>query len=105
MGCRPPLCLALVIATVIQAGCASAPERPLYREKPGATQQEFMAARYACLQETSTVVSQAAVNTYGGASSTVSGCSYQMYDSCMGAKGYYLTYSGRFYAPVQCVRP
>lgn len=105
MASRLHFALGLVAFAAIQTGCATAPERPMYREKAGATQQDFLAARYACLQESSTTVQQAAVNAYGGASSTVTGCSYQMYDSCMGAKGFYVTYSGRFHAPVQCVRP
>lgn len=72
------------------------------REKAGATVQQFMTDRYSCLQESSAQVSRAAVNRYSGAAESTVSCSYQMYDACMQARGYYVVPNGRFNAPVSC---
>src|SRR5450755_320025 len=93
-----------VIWSVLAQGCATTPSVPLGREKPGATMQEYMADRYACLLESSSRVSGAAVNVYGGASSSAVSCNYQLYDACMNARSYYVVQNGRFQAPVVCAR-
>lgn len=96
--------LILLPMVAVLTACATTPQVPLTREKAGATNQEFMADRYACLQESSSRVSGAAVNAYGGVSSSAVSCNYQLYDACMNARGYLLTHGGRFYAPVSCSR-
>lgn len=94
---------ALLVLALSLGGCA-APAPPLSREKPGATEQEFMADRYACLQQSATTVYGSYAGPYGGASKAQTGCDYQLYDACMNARGYALVQSGRFSAPVYCVQ-
>ena len=97
------VCVLGLVSSIL--GCAeTGPAVPLGREKIGASVQEFTSARYSCLQESSSRVSGAAVNAYGGSASSAIACNYQLYDACMIARGFYVTNYGRFQAPVTCVR-
>lgn len=97
-----PFPLVIVALGLLSSGCASGP--PLGRDKQGATPQQFMADHYACLQESSSRVSGAAVNSAGGVASSAIACNYQMYDTCMNAREYYVVVNGRFQTPVVCNR-
>ncbi|MEJ8825615.1 hypothetical protein WKW80_26910 [Variovorax humicola] len=74
--------LALV---AVLAGCA-----PMQWQKPGSTQDEFSRARYDCLQQSQQRVSGAAVNQFGGTSSSNMQTNDGLYASCLNAKGFYL---------------
>ena len=97
-----PVYLVFAACCSLSSGCESGP--PLGRDKQGSTMQQFMENRYACLQDSSSRVSGAAINSSGGVASSAVACNYQMYDACMNARGYYVVVNGRFQAPVTCAR-
>ena len=95
------LVTAAIVALSI-TGCAPvmAPVIPVMRwSKPGATQDEFMRDRYACIQDARRRVSSAYVQ--GGAGYAESGeiISRDVFVPCMGAHGYALDPNGTFVAP------
>jgi hypothetical protein len=100
---------ALVILCFILGGCAVPQPIPQARyTKYGATQDEFMKDRYECLQQAQKRVSGAYVNQYGGASNSDTVCSFGMWVSCLGSRGYVIDPNGSLAAPpgmvVRCVR-
>jgi len=76
------LTLTLLFALV---GCASQTWN-----KPGATQNEFNADRYACLQESQQQQGRAYVNPYGGAAQSGSVTNIFLFRACMQAHGWNL---------------
>jgi hypothetical protein len=88
----------LVPALLALAACAG--EAPMPREKPGATDEEFMQARAACMKE-ATAPYSGAVSAYPGSPSQEA-ISCPMYDACMTARGFHRMASGRFYVPIVC---
>jgi hypothetical protein len=83
------------------AGCAvPPPPLPVARfSKPGATQEQYMADRYACYQESAQNASGAYVNAYGGASSSGVVHSRGAWLACMGARGYVTDPNGSLVPP------
>lgn len=71
-------CLALVLA-----GCGST-----RWYKDNTSDQEFYQDEYACTQEAQQPSSNAQVNAYGGTAQSGMSLNYQMYKSCMYARGY-----------------
>ena len=65
----------MVLSAVAIGGCA--PTYVRYLSNKGATQQQFVNDRYACLQQTQQRVSGAYVNQYGGASGQPGGAVVQ----------------------------
>jgi len=94
---RVPLLFPLMVSLLF-GGCANPPQQFRYA-KYGATQEEFMKDRYACLQEAQQRVSGAYVDAYGGgsASRVVANCGVWL--SCMGARGYQVDPDGNLAAP------
>jgi hypothetical protein len=88
-----------IAALLALAACAS--EAPMPREKQGATDEEFMQARDACMKEATTPYS-GAVSAYPGSSASQEAISCPMYDACMTSGGFHRVASGRFYVPVIC---
>jgi hypothetical protein len=58
--------------------------------KPGASANDFEADKYTCLQQSQQQASSAAVNQYGGAAQSGSVTNWNLFNSCMGSKGYSL---------------
>lgn len=79
--------LSIILLVTAISGCA--PTYIRWMTTTGATQQQFMNDRYACLQQTQQRVSGAYVNQYGGAASSqvVPPCS--AFNACLAARGYY----------------
>jgi PBP1b-binding outer membrane lipoprotein LpoB len=88
----------VLIACLLLAGCASEP--PMPREKQGATEEEFMQARDACMKA-ATAPYSGPVSAYPGSPAQEAiGC--PMYDACMTGRGFQRVAGGRFYAPIVC---
>ena len=89
----------ILLAFLLLAGCATEP--PMPREKPGATEPEFMQARDACMVESTTGYTDASMN-YPASSTAQRAISCPMYDACMTGRGFNRVANGRFYAPILC---
>lgn len=73
----------IVLFVVVLGGCAR------YQwVKNGITQQQANQDHYACLQEAQQRVSNAQVNAYGGSAENVVITNWDLYNACMGARGY-----------------
>jgi hypothetical protein len=90
----------ILLACLLLAGCATEP--PMPREKPGATEGEFMQARDKCMTETATPYSDPSMGAYPAASGSQKAISCPLYDACMAGQGFRRTDGGRFYAPILC---
>jgi hypothetical protein len=55
---------------------------------PTASQQQFMADKYTCLQQTQQDHSAAFANGYGGSAVSGARTNWTMFSACMGARGY-----------------
>jgi hypothetical protein len=93
----------LVVAIVVLASAACAAPPPLQAvtrfTRAGATQEEYMADRYACYQESAQNASGAYVGPYGGASSSGVVHSRGTWLACMGARGYVTDPNGALAPP------
>gem|GEM_PF-4808769 len=98
-----------IVAIIGAATVACAPIRPmqqvLHYTRADTTQAQFMKDRYECLQESQQRVSAAAVNAYGGASSSQVVASCSVWASCLGARGYVVDPYGNLAAPPGMVVP
>lgn len=72
-----------------------------------ATHKDFMAARYACLQETQHPVSSGYFGSYGGGFNSTVAPSCGAFTTCMALKGFTVNKKGSFQAPsetrINCV--
>jgi len=95
---RLAFCTSIVFALV--ACVARPPPKPVSRfTKPGATQQQYMADRYACYQESAQNASGAYVNQYAGAARSGVVHSRNAWLACMGGHGYVLDPNGDLAPP------
>jgi hypothetical protein len=84
----------------LTACVARPPPKPVSRfTKPGATQQQYMADRYACYQESAQNASGAYVNQYAGAAQSGVVHSHNAWLACMGGRGYVLDPNGDLAPP------
>lgn len=90
----------ILLACLLLAACASEP--PMPREKPGATEDQFMQARDKCMTETAVPYSDPSMGSYPAASGSQKAISCPMYDACMAGQGFPRAAGGRFYAPILC---
>jgi hypothetical protein len=90
----------ILLSCLLLAGCATEP--PMPREKPGATEAQFMQARDQCMTETAVPYSDPAMSSYPAASASQKAISCPMYDACMKGHGFQRAANGRFYAPIVC---
>lgn len=81
------------------SACVTPPPPTARFTKPGATQEQYMADRYACYQESAQTASGAYVDAYGGASSSGVVHSRGAWLACMGARGYVIDPNGALVAP------
>jgi hypothetical protein len=77
---------AVLLCTLFLAACA-----PMAWNKPGASQSDFSADRYDCMQQAQQRVSGAYVNSAGGVASNQVITNPNLFASCMNAKGWYLS--------------
>ena len=68
--------------------------------KPGASTNEFNVDKYDCMQQSQQKSSGAFVNPYGGVASSGSITNWNLYNSCMNAKGWSLQDSNTLSKPV-----
>lgn len=90
----------ILLACLLLAACAT--EQPMPREKQGATENEFMQARDACMKESTVPYTEGALSAYPAAPNAQEAISCPMYDKCMTGRGFQRTASGRFYYPILC---
>jgi hypothetical protein len=90
----------ILLACLLLAACASEP--PMPREKQGATEDEFLQARDACMKESTVPYSEGALSSYPAAPNAQQAVSCPMYDKCMIGRGFNRVASGRFYQPILC---
>jgi hypothetical protein len=94
---RVMLAAALAVAA---SGCVAPQPLPVARfSKPGATQEQYMADRYACYQDSAHNASGAYVSAYGGAASSGVVHSRGEWLACMGARGYVIDPNGNLAPP------
>ena len=91
--------IATIGLVAMLAACAPTPRKTLAYTRANTTQDQFMKDRYECLQEAEQRVSAAAVNQYGGASSSQIVPSCGVWTSCLGARGYVVDPNGNLSAP------
>src|SRR5262245_3670483 len=91
--------LAVPLALLL-AACASEPPTP--REKTGASEDEFMQARDACMSTSTVPFTDASMGSYPASSGAQQAISCPKYDACMTGRGFQRTTGGRFYAPILC---
>lgn len=87
--CTASKSIGIILLVAVIGGCATTPTYIRWMTNTGATQQQFMNDRYACLQETQQRVSGAFVNQYGGASSSRVMPPCSAFNACPAARGYY----------------
>ena len=78
--------LAVLACVLMVSGCA----QPKVWMKPGAGNEEFNQARYACLQQGQQPYSTAYINRYGGSASGGMTTNGMLYNACMEAGGWAL---------------
>jgi len=79
--------LGMVLLATAVSGCA--PTYIRYLSNNGASEQQFMNDRYACLQETQQRISSAYVNGYGGVANSRVMPPCSAINACLAARGYY----------------
>ena len=108
---------ALVCLTgmIFLSACASGP--PMGRDKYGVSDDDFAKARYNCMKEASSLVSNASASGSTGGYGASYGANYdasvsskvmpscQMYRACMDSQGWKLVPNGRFQQPIECSNP
>lgn len=77
-----------LVLLVVLAGCANTNNNVWF--KPGASTNDFEADKYACLQQSQQQQGGAFVNQYGGAARTGQVTNWNLYNSCMQARGWSL---------------
>jgi hypothetical protein len=90
----------ILLACLLLGACAT--EAPMPREKQGATENEFMQARDACMREATARYTDMAMSSYPASSSAQEAISCPKYDACMTTRGFHRVANGRFYAPILC---
>jgi hypothetical protein len=89
---------------IVVVGCTTIYGGTYRFDGPGSF-QDFAQVRYQCSQETSSRVSGAFANQYGGAASSSVTPECSRFTACLAAKGYYRNPEGRLDAsaiPVSC---
>lgn len=61
---------------------------PTFAGPPGATQEQFLKIRYACLLETQAPQSQGHINQYGGSMQSTVAPLCSSFNACLAAQGY-----------------
>lgn len=89
----------------VQYMCVFPDSGSMGREKAGATQDDFLQQRYACMKEATTRYAGANVNPTGGSAVNQEVISCQMYQACMEANGFRLVPNGRFQMQTNCTGP
>jgi hypothetical protein len=98
--------LGMLAVTLAACTSASAPSQPVSRfTRSGATQQQFMADRYACYQAAQQQISGPLTNASPGAASPQVVASRSMWLSCMQARGYVPDANGLLSAPARSQLP
>jgi hypothetical protein len=91
---------AQLLCALILAGCATPPPQPPARfTKPGATQEQFMADRYACYQAAQQPVSGSPPSGNASPASMRVVASRNLWLMCMSEHGYTLDPDGPLVAP------
>jgi hypothetical protein len=92
-----------LLSTIMLAGCASQPMRPMHWSKADTNQEQFMKERYVCLQEAQQGRSAGYVDRYGGSSVGTVVTNGPLFTSCMMARGYAQNTDGPLVAPPEAV--
>jgi hypothetical protein len=95
-----PAHIALLVGSLMLAACAAPPSQQsaVRFTKPDATQEQYMADRYACYQQSALPRAGAYVNPYAGANSGLVH-SRSRWLACMGKRGYVLDSNGVLFPP------
>jgi len=91
---KPNSIVAVMLASLLACGCASAPTKPFTWAKAGATYDDFLKDRYACIQDARGRASSAYAQGSFGAANSRDVVNVNIFKPCMASKGYRLDPNG-----------
>jgi hypothetical protein len=99
----PQMALCAAVAILLSGCVRQPPPPPAHYAKAGATQEQFMKDRYACVLDAQQGRSAAVVGQYGGSSYGTVVTSRGVFTSCMAARGYNIDPNGPLVTPPEAL--